>query len=224
MSASSYSVKRLEPRYFQQVIDLCRSVYPESPPWTPTQLESHLRVFPEGQMVAVDDATGAVVGYAASLIIFWQDYEVSASWRLFTDAGMFTNHDPVQGRTLYGAEIMVGPDLQGRGIGKLLYVEREKLLRRLGLLRIRAGARLRGYGAVADRMTPHDYVRAVVRGEITDATLTFQLRRDFKVIDVVSGYLRFDAESQGYAAIIEYLNPEVATAEDYAKQGRRAIL
>jgi hypothetical protein len=32
---------------------------------------------------------------------------------------MFTDHDPVQGRTLYGAELIVDPALQGHGIGGL---------------------------------------------------------------------------------------------------------
>jgi hypothetical protein len=36
------------------------------------------------------------------------------------------------------------------------------------------------------------------------------------VIAVVSGYLRYDPESLGFAAVIEWLNPAVATAEDYA--------
>ena len=37
---------------------------------------------------------------------------------------MFVNHDPENGHTLYGAEIMVRPGVQGRGIGKKLYRRR----------------------------------------------------------------------------------------------------
>ena len=75
---------------------------------------------------------------------------MTSSWR---DYGRtFTNHDP--GRTLYGAEVMVRPNEQGRGIGQQLYTVRRELVRRLGLLRIRAGARLAGYHLQADRLTP----------------------------------------------------------------------
>jgi hypothetical protein len=103
---------------------------------------------------------------------------------------------------------MVAPALQGPGIGTRLYEARRALVRRLGLRRIRAGARLRGYHRVADRMTPEEYVRAVERGELYDPTLSFQLKRGFRVLAVVGGYLRHDPESLGYAAVIEWLNPE----------------
>ncbi len=78
-------------------------------------------------------ASQRVVGMAASLIVFWDDYDMKDSWRDFTDHGMFTNHDPVKGRTLYGAEVMVRPSMQGRGIGSKIYHARRELVRRLGV-------------------------------------------------------------------------------------------
>jgi GNAT superfamily N-acetyltransferase len=157
---------------------------------------------------------------AASLIVLWDDYSLDTSWRDFTDNGMFTNHDPEHGRTLYGAEVMVHPALQGQGVGRALYVGRRELVERLGLLRIRAGARLAGYSRVAGHMTPEEYTRSVVRGELSDRTLSFQLAQGFEVIGVARDYLRHDPASQGHAAIIEWLNDAVAKPEDYA--ARRA--
>jgi len=199
------------------ITELTRAVYPESKPWNSDQLWQHLDVFPEGQFVAVtpDDK---VVGMAASLVILWDDYDSNMNWREFTAAGTFSNHDPAHGRTLYGAEVMVHPDHQRQGIGKKLYAARRELAERLGLLRIRAGARLRGYHAYAERMSAEEYVGCVVRGECSDPTLSFQLRNGFHVLAVVSDYLRHDPESQGYAAIIEWLNPAVAKPEDYPKR------
>jgi hypothetical protein len=55
---------------------------------------------------------------------------------------------------------------------------------------------------------------------LSDATLSFQLKRGFKVLGVVSGYMRHDPLSLGFAAVIEFLNPEVATAEDWEHQRR----
>ncbi|HEX6105646.1 MAG TPA: GNAT family N-acetyltransferase [Gemmatimonadales bacterium] len=192
---------------FKGIIALSCAVYPGSPAWSVRQLASHLKVFPEGQFVAEDRATGEIVGMAASLIVLWDDYHVSMSWRDFTSGGMFTNHDPARGRTLYGAEVMVHPGHQCRGIGSALYRAREALVIARGLLRIRAGSRLRGYHRWADRVTPEQYVGRVIAGELHDPTLSFQLHRGFTVLAVVSGYLRHDPESLGHAAVIEWLNP-----------------
>jgi GNAT superfamily N-acetyltransferase len=197
------------------IIDLCRRVYPESPPWGETQLRSHLDIFPDGQWVAIDRNDGLVRGMAASLIVWWNDYDDDDDWRDFTDHGMFTNHDPENGRTLYGAEVMVDPAAQGQGIGKQIYQQRRALAERLGLLRIRAGARLRGYHHYAGRMSAEAYVVRVVREELGDPTLSFQLHQGFHVMKVVRDYLRHDPESLGWAALIEWINEAVATPEDY---------
>ena len=207
-------VRRMRAEDIPGIIALCRRVYPHSAPWTPEQLESHLRVFPEGQLVAVDPVSGAVVGMAASLIVYWDDYDVSASWRDFTEHGMFTNHDPERGRTLYGAEVMVDPDQRGRGIGSALYGERRRLTVRLGLLRIRAGARLRGYGRHAPSLSPEAYVRQVESGELYDPTLSFQLEHGFSALAVVRNYLQNDPESLGWAVVIEWLNPKASPAAE----------
>ncbi|HXV13496.1 MAG TPA: GNAT family N-acetyltransferase, partial [Candidatus Krumholzibacteria bacterium] len=141
----SFTVRELTPADFDRVAALGRKIYPHGTPWAPEQLSSHLRIFPEGQFVVIENETGDLVGYAATLVVFWDDYDVDADWRDFTNHGMFTNHDPGRGRTLYAADIMIDPDHQGKGAGKRLYAARQELLRRMGLLRIRAGARLQGY-------------------------------------------------------------------------------
>lgn len=200
-------VRNMQPADFAGIIEMCQAVYRESLPWREEQLASHLRVFSEGQFVVVETGTSRVLGMAASLIIKWDDYDMSAGWRDFTDHGMFTNHDPVNGRTLYGAEVMVHPSAQRRGIGTKLYSARRELVERLGLLRIRAAARLRGYHKHAGQLSAEQYVEKIVKGELKDPTLSFQLRHDFQVVGVVSGYLQRDPESLGYAAVIEWLNP-----------------
>jgi hypothetical protein len=118
---------------------------------------------------------------------------------------------------------MVAPDAQGGGVGKKLYAARRELVERLGLLRIRAGARLRGYYKYAPHLSAEDYVIKVIKGELSDPTLSFQLNQEFHVLAVVSNYLRHDPESLGYAAIIEWLNKIVAKPEDYAGRDPRFI-
>ncbi len=218
--ARGVTTRQTRPEDFPGIIRICLAVYPESRPWREDQLASHLNVFPDGQLVAVTEDE-RVVGVASSLIILWSDYDVTGGWADFTDRGMFTNHDPAQGRTLYGAEVMVDPSEQGSGIGHMLYAARREIARRCGLLRIRAGARLRGYGEYAGEMDADSYIRKVVAGELGDPTLSFQLKEDFHVLALVPNYLGSDSESQGYAAVIEWLNREVATPEEVAEAKRR---
>lgn len=206
-------VRQTRPEDFEAIHRISKAIYPDSPGWSDAQLASHLAIFPEGQMIAEID--GAVAGMAASLIVLWDDYSIQTNWRDFTASGWFTNHDPARGRTLYGAEVMVDPAVQGQGVGKALYAARRALVRRLGLLRVRAGARLAGYSRYADRMTAEEYTERVVRGELSDDTLSFQLKQGFTVLGVASDYLRHDPQSRGYAAVIEWLNDAVAGPDDY---------
>ncbi|HSC29663.1 MAG TPA: GNAT family N-acetyltransferase [Vicinamibacterales bacterium] len=220
-------VVNTRPEHFPGIAAICLAIYPDSPPWTREQLSSHLAVFPEGQFVAIDedesDPVERVVGMAASLIVLWDDYSMETSWRDFTKHGTFVNHDPKHGRTLYGAEVMVHPRVQGRGIGKLLYIARRELVERLGLLRIRAGARLCGYHRFAPAMSPEAYTTKVVRGELDDATLSFQLKQGFQVLGVARNYLRNDPQSLGHAAVIEWINARVAKPADYAGRDPRYV-
>ncbi len=133
-------VRNTAPRDFAGITDLCRRTYPDTPPWNAEQLSSHLRLFPEGQFVAVHGPEAKVVGMCASLIVDWEDYHMLDNWEQFTADGMFTNHDPKRGRTLYGAEVIVDCTLQHHGIGDKLYCARRELTESHKLLRIRAGS------------------------------------------------------------------------------------
>jgi len=217
------SVRQTAPRDFAGITELCRRIYPDTPPWNTEQLSSHLRVFPEGQFVAVHGPDEQVAGMSASLIVDWEDYDMLDNWEQFTADGMFTNHDPQRGRTLYGAEVIVDPTLQHHGIGDKLYRARRNLTESHKLFRIRAGSRLRGYCHSAATEKPEDYVVAVVEGRQHDPTLSFQLNEGFHVLAVVPHYLSDDPESLGYAAVIEWLNPELIRAEHIANRPTRFL-
>ena len=58
-------------------------------------------------------------------------------------------------------------------------------------------------------MTAEEYANAVVRGTLSDPTLSFQLTQGFRMLGVVKHYLGSDSESLGYAAVIEWLNPRM---------------
>lgn len=214
------TVRPLQPADIEHIIEIGRRVYPHDAVYTAAYFNNHLHIFPQGQLVAVDDQTGRAIGYAASLIIKWDEYEVAGNWDSFTDRGRFTNHDPQYGRTLYGADVMVHPDSRGMGVGGKIYKARFDLCRSLNLRRIRAGARLRGYGKYKDVLTPREYVLQVIRGGLGDPTLSFQLKHGFRVMQVVENYLHTDPESLGHAAVIEWINHRVAARSDYARRPR----
>ena len=221
MKEKEIIVRQTETKDIPQIIELSRRIYHEKSAWTETELASHLEIFPEGQFVAVKKSTEKIVGMSASLVILWDDYEIGDSWLEFTGSGLFTNHDPENGRTLYGAEVMVSPEERRAGIGNKIYAARRKLVEKMNLLRIRAGARLRNYHRHAHRFSAEEYVRKIIKGEIKDPTLSFQLRQEFRVLAVVSDYLENDSESLGKAALIEWLNPKVATEKDFEKRNSK---
>jgi predicted amidohydrolase/GNAT superfamily N-acetyltransferase len=191
------------------VIDLQLRAFPGLSPWKPEQLEHHLEVFPEGQLV-VADKVGRILGSASSLIIDWDDYAESANWASITGQGSFDTHNPL-GKTLYGADMGVAPEARQQGIGTLLYESRKDLIRERGLKRLLTGGRIAGYSAFADKLTAKEYVAEVVAGKLRDPALTFQLENGLVVLDVVPGYMQ-DTDSHGFATVLEWLNPEYTSS------------
>lgn len=203
------SVRQMTAEDIPAVVELQARVYPERAlAWSPEELSQHLAVFPEGQLVAVDE-TGRLLGSASSMIIDWDDYAESAKWSTITGNGTFSTHNPL-GKTLYGADMCVDPEARQQGIGSLLYRARKKLIQDRGLKRLLTGGRIPGYALVAQEMTPQEYVADVVRGKRKDVTLSFQLANGLVVLDVVPEYLD-DPQSRGFATLLEWLNPEYVT-------------
>jgi GNAT superfamily N-acetyltransferase len=198
-------VRRTQPEDIPKLIALQKRVYPEIPPWTRVKLEKQLEVFPQGQLTAECD--GEVVGCASSLIVAWDDWAETHTWREITAAGTFHNHNP-DGRTLYGAEVFVSPDLRGSGLGHLLYEARRELCRTMNLKRIIACGRLPGYHRHAAELTPEQYAQKVVWGDIRDPVLGFQLHEGFSYCGVITDYLPEDKDSGGHASLIVWLNDE----------------
>src|SRR5688500_12438332 len=171
--------------------------------WNRGQLGNHMRVFPEGQIVAVHE--GRVVGAVSSLIVHMgADPYRQHTYAGITDGGFFHNHDP-EGDTLYGADVFVHPDMRGVGVARALYVLRRERCQRLTLRRILAGGRLYGYHELAATMSPEEYVRSVELGERSDSVLSFQLREGFVVRGILRNYIR-DPLSMNSATMIEWLN------------------
>jgi len=180
------------------------------PGWTLKQFESHRNAFAEGQLLALAD--GEVVGAASSLVVQWDDYALDHTRKSVTGEGFFTNHDTA-GRTLYGADLTVDVSRRGAGIARALYQAQRKLCRKLNLRRIISAARLPGYGAARDTMTPELYAQRVIWGDIQDAGLRLPLSQGFQFCGIIRDYLPEDRESEGHAALVVWLNPLYSPTE-----------
>ncbi|MGB8258732.1 MAG: bifunctional GNAT family N-acetyltransferase/carbon-nitrogen hydrolase family protein [Terracidiphilus sp.] len=198
-------VRQMRVDDIEKVVELQHRAFPGQLPWRAEQLQRHLEIFPEGQLVA-GAPDGRIVGSASSLLIDWDDYAESANWVSITGRGSFDTHNPL-GKTLYGADMGVDPEFRQQGIGSQLYEARKDLIRERGLKRMLTGGRISGYAAVASLMSAREYVAEVVAGKRRDPALSFQLDNDLVVLDVVSEYMN-DADSHGFATLLEWLNPE----------------
>lgn len=192
-----------------ELVALNRAAYPdlaeENIIWNQEQLRSHLRLFPQGQIVAI--IKGKIVGAVASLIVdLGADPLRLHTFEGITDGGYFTNHDP-RADTLYGSDVYVSPKARGKGVGAALYEARRNLCKRLNLRRIVAGGRLFNYRQYADKFSPEEYLGQVSAGEIRDQVLSFQLREGFQIRGLLPNYLP-DPASHDYAAFLEWLNPD----------------
>ncbi len=159
-------------------------------------------VFPDGYFVArIGDR---LVGQGAGIYLDFDFDHPQHTIAGITGEHQCRNHDP-DGDWYYGTDISVHPEFRGRGIGRLLYEARKDLVRRDGKRGIIAGGSLPGYYHHKETMSAADYVDRVVKGELTDPTLTFQLSNGFEVRGVLEGYLDDEADD-GWAALIVWEN------------------
>jgi GNAT superfamily N-acetyltransferase len=170
----------------------------------PSFLEDHINLFPEGQFCA--ELKGEVVGSASSLIVSLDPEYHDHSWYdIVGNRSIFRSHDP-KGNSLYGDDICIHPNFRRQGIATMLFSARKELAIKLNLKRVIAGGRLYNYCEYADKMSPYEYAEKVVKGEIQDQVLSFDLKNGFKYIKIIPEYI-YDSRSLNYAAFIEWLNP-----------------
>ena len=182
--------------------------------WDEYHLESHIRIFPEGQFCA--ELGGKIIASSSSLVTSLTPAYREHTYKEATAYGMFTNHT-LKGDSLYGADISTHPDSRGLGVATLLYDSRKDLAVKLNLRRIIAGGRLFNYCEYAKKMSAQEYTEKVVKGELKDPVLSFQLNNGFRFIKVLPNYMK-DSRSLNYASFIEWINPK------YVSQKKELIL
>ena len=177
--------------------------FPGMTTWEERDLDALIERFPDGQVGVELD--GRLVATALSLVVDVDEYGADHAYADVVGTDAVEHHDP-EGDTLYGIEVAVDPAFQGMRIGRRLYEERKALCRRLNLKRIVIGGRLPGYHKREDEMTAQEYVEGVLRRDLAEPVLSFQLANGFVIKRVVEGYLPGDEESRGYGVVMEWAN------------------
>lgn len=172
-------------------------------PWSKAQIQKLLKIFPEGQLCV--EVNGKVVACTLSLIVDYNRFGDTHSYKQITGDYTFDTHDP-DGDVLYGIEVFVHPEYRGIRLGRRLYDARKELCENLNLRAIVAGGRIPNYGKFENELTPKEYIEKVKRREIFDPILTFQMANDFHVKKILTNYLGYDTQSKAYATLLEWNN------------------
>jgi predicted amidohydrolase len=206
-------VRQMKIGDLKAVAKLQERCFPGVPPWSEEQLRSHIRVFPEGQLVVELD--GEIVATSSSLIVEGAPFQDPHTHKQVTGGGMLTTHDP-EGDMLYGIDIAVDPQHRGWRLSRRIYDARKAMVQQRNLRGIMIGGRAPRFHRYPG-MSFADYVSKVVAKEIRDPTITAQLANGFTIRSALPGYLPSDKESGGYALLMEWSNPS------YSPKGERAL-
>ena len=189
---------------YEDIKQLMDGVYTELGGAWPMHTISHLiDEFPEGQIGILDD--GHLVGIALSVQVDYARFSNPHTYEDIVDSNDNINSDS-EGDALYGLDVVIAASHRGLRLGRRLYDARKELCRQYNLRAILAGGRIPKYHNHSDTMTPMEYIEKVDRKEIYDPILSFQLSNDFQVKRLLKKYLPEDAQSVGYATLLEWNN------------------
>ncbi len=203
----SIRIETIQPKHAAALEQLQRECFPtldDSELMREEHFLNHCRLFPEGNFVALQEER--VIGLGSGFLIDFDFDHAQHSFQEIIDGGYYSHHDPA-GAWYYGGDISVHPDFRRRGVGSRLYAARMDIVKRLNRRGIVAGGLIPGYADYKREMTPKTYVNRVIRNQIYDSTLSFQLGRGFVVRGLLKDYIEDDA-SDNWATLIVWDNPD----------------
>ncbi len=206
---------------YQQLIEAMKAAYPEwSSYWSLPVIENLVQRFPAGQIVVRVD--GKVVGCALSIIVKYDKYGDTHTYKTITGNYTFDTHDD-EGDVLYGIEVFIHPGYRGLRLGRRLYDARKDLCEELNLRAIVFGGRIPHYHTYASELSPREYIKKVRQKEIYDPVLSFQLANDFHVKKVIKGYMPGDEQSMEYGTLLQWDNVYYSPPETTMFSGKTYV-
>lgn len=187
-----------------RLVELARLVFnPPEIAFTKENFRNQIETFPEGQICI--EYQGAIIGSCSSVIVNIEDYPKQHTLQVISDNGNIQNHN-VNGKYLYGIDVIVHPDFRQMNNGKRLYEARKQVCKKLNLQSIIFGGRIPHYHKYAGTMAVEEYVDNVINSKIYDPVLSFQLKNGFQFKHIMPNYLPTDSESMYYATFMEWKN------------------
>ena len=219
----SYTIEitRTQPEHVEALAALQSVIFPLLAPeewFTADMYRAHIAAFPEGQLCALVHADGETAVIAGTTT-FRTNHAFDGDIPYYFDfigQGYLTTHE-ADGEWLYGVDISVHPQYRRLGVGSRLYDARRELVRRLNLRGELVAGLIPGYEAYRNQMSVEDYTQRVAAGELSDPTLTMQLRNGFRLHRLLRGYVH-DDRSDNTATLIVRENPDYRPYVDSARR------
>jgi len=191
-----------------QILDVEIATWGKERAATFEMLESRIKTFPEGTLIAVVDEK--IVGVVVVEIINSNLLNNFSTWYEITDNGFIAKTHNPKGDTLYGVTLSVHPLYQNRGIGKKLLIEAAKIAIKYNLKQGMLGGRIPNYWKFADKIKVEDYVKITNQNNFynipPDPELLFYLKCGFKIKRIIPEYFK-DPESLNYGLLLVRENP-----------------
>lgn len=167
---------------------------------TKEMMESRMRVFPEGVMVAeLGDRIIGVVAIEKIKCDEWIDKDFS--WYDITDNGFIRSTHNEKGDAVYGVDLSVDPDLQRMGIGTKLSEHVGKFIIKNNLKCCLLGERVPEYHKYASGMSIEEYIKSDL-----DPEIKFYKKAGLKIVRPLKNYFK-DSASLDYGVLVKWRNP-----------------
>jgi len=186
---SGIQIVQTQIEHAKQLEKLQEIVFPTLDPeerFIEAHYHKHVELFPEGQFVALHD--DKVVGMTSSIRL---DFGLDHLHHTFADiiqGGWLTSHQP-DGEWLYGADIGIHPEYRRQGIARGLYQARHHTVHHFKLKGQVTVGMMNGYQNYQSHLSPEAYFANVRDGQITDPTVTAQMRVGFELYSLIQDYV-----------------------------------
>jgi len=170
-------------------------------PWTAGQLESHLRCFPQGQLVAV--RAGSYVGACSSIKLRLREGEPLPDWLTATGQGYFHVHAPA-GNVLYVASMAVNGFESRTEVRRALDASLIQLAEAERCERILLPVRLPGYVPVAPSFDATEYLARIADGRLPEPVVQALRQAGFQVLGLLPDHQNQPRPGDRLAALLEW--------------------
>lgn len=173
---------------------------------------NHIRIFPEGQLVIVD--RDKVIASSSSFRTYFTNLDLS--FMEATDNLWITKRHRPDGDWLYKFDMGILPSYRGLKLSKALYQSHQEWAKSMGMNgQITVGMPI-GYRRYKERYSLDEYLEKLRINELTDPTVTPQLRAGFQWLRPIFNYV--DDPNAGNCGVLMIWPVEGVRLEDIVQQ------